>query len=328
MMGGAEEVPVILGGNIFGYACSASESFRVLDAAHEAGVRRVDTADVYSNGESERIIGSWLHLRSRQDDWKVYTKVGHTSEMPIESLGAPQSVIRRTRQSLNRLRLPAIYMQQLHHPDPSTNPRQTLDAASHLQESGMIHGFGVSNVDPSTSIGTLWIKHIDKLAGIQVFGNWVFRDALEALIPKLGSAQQILVYGVLGRGVLSGRYLGGLGRNQLSRSSRSARVRADALNSTLAQLVRSAQAIANEFQTGLLNIALEEAWIRGAYPIVGCRTADQVQEVSDCSRSRSENSNLALQALRELADVSPRMTWDLGRPESVSGQSASDFRLR
>lgn len=321
-----EEVPIILGGNIFGYACSPSDSFRVLDAAHEAGVRRVDTADVYSDGESERIIGEWLHLRGLQDEWKVYTKVGHTSEMPIEFLGAPESVIGRTRQSLNRLKLSTIYMQQLHHPDPSTHPRHTLDAASHLQESGMIHGFGVSNVDPLTAAGTLWIRYIGELAGIQVFGNWVFRDALEALIPTLGTDQQILIYGVLGRGVLSGRHLRDFGRNQLSRSSRSARVRADELNTALTQLVRSAQAIANEFETGLLNIALEEAWIRGAYPIVGCRTPDQVQEASNCFRSRSEKSFLALQVLRELADVAPRKTWDLGRPPSMSGLSAPDSR--
>src|SRR6202167_3505516 len=78
------EVPVVmLGGNVFGWTVHEADSFRLLDAAFDAGLNFIDTADVYSKwipghvgGESETIIGNWLAKRGNRDKILIATKLG------------------------------------------------------------------------------------------------------------------------------------------------------------------------------------------------------------------------------------------------------------
>src|SRR5579862_6599065 len=78
------EVPAImLGGNVFGWTVGESDSFRLLDAAFEAGLNFIDTADVYSRwvaghagGESETILGKWFARSGKRDDVILATKLG------------------------------------------------------------------------------------------------------------------------------------------------------------------------------------------------------------------------------------------------------------
>ena len=76
-------VPLILGGNVFGWTADEATSFAVLDAFVAGGGSVIDTADVYSawipgnrGGESETVIGAWLRHRGRRDDVVITTKVG------------------------------------------------------------------------------------------------------------------------------------------------------------------------------------------------------------------------------------------------------------
>src|ERR1700722_11526173 len=78
------EVPAImLGGNVFGWTVNESDSFRLLDAAFDAGLTFIDTADVYSRwvpghvgGESETILGKWFARSGKREDVTLATKVG------------------------------------------------------------------------------------------------------------------------------------------------------------------------------------------------------------------------------------------------------------
>ena len=76
-------VPLMLGGNVFGWTIDAATSFTILDAFTDAGFNFIDTADVYSRwkpgnhgGESESIIGQWFARSGKRDDVILATKVG------------------------------------------------------------------------------------------------------------------------------------------------------------------------------------------------------------------------------------------------------------
>ena len=76
-------LPLVLGGNVFGWTAKGDDGFAVLDAFYEAGGRMIDTADVYSawipgnkGGESEALIGQWLESRGVRKDMLIHTKTG------------------------------------------------------------------------------------------------------------------------------------------------------------------------------------------------------------------------------------------------------------
>lgn len=79
-IGELEVCELNLGGNVFGWTADEEQSFAVLDA--EAGGNFIDTADVYSGGKSEAIIGNWLARCGRRDDMVIATKVGSWAERP------------------------------------------------------------------------------------------------------------------------------------------------------------------------------------------------------------------------------------------------------
>jgi aryl-alcohol dehydrogenase-like predicted oxidoreductase len=94
---GLEISPLVFGGNIFGWTVDESTSFELLDAFTASGFNVIDTADVYSRwvpgnvgGESERIIGKWLHGSGKRDQVLIATKVG--MEMGVGQKGS-QSLI-------------------------------------------------------------------------------------------------------------------------------------------------------------------------------------------------------------------------------------------
>ena len=92
---GLTVAPVILGGNVFGWSADETASFAVLDAATDAGLNAIDTADVYSRwapghtgGESEGVIGRWLKARpGKRQKIVLITKVG--SDMGVDANGLP-----------------------------------------------------------------------------------------------------------------------------------------------------------------------------------------------------------------------------------------------
>ena len=100
-LSGLMVAPVILGGNVFGWTADEAASFAVLDAATDAGLNAIDTADVYSRwvpghtgGESEAVIGRWLKARpGKRDQVVIITKVG--SDMGTDPQGKPAKGLSR-----------------------------------------------------------------------------------------------------------------------------------------------------------------------------------------------------------------------------------------
>jgi aryl-alcohol dehydrogenase-like predicted oxidoreductase len=103
------------------------ESVRMIHAALDAGINLVDTADVYSRGESEVIVGK--ALKGRRDDVVLATKFG----LPMgadanQGGGSPRWIKRAVEDSLRRLGTDHIDLYQMHRPDPNTNLDETLAA--------------------------------------------------------------------------------------------------------------------------------------------------------------------------------------------------------
>ena len=111
-------IPLVLGGNVFGWTIDRDGSFAVLDAFYEAGGRMIDTAEGYSNwvpgnkgGESEALIGEWLESRGVRADMRIGTKTGQGG--PPGAL-KPEAVAAALEGSLERLRTDYVDLYYAH----------------------------------------------------------------------------------------------------------------------------------------------------------------------------------------------------------------------
>jgi aryl-alcohol dehydrogenase-like predicted oxidoreductase len=138
---GSLQVSIVgLGTNNFGLRIDEDRTRRVIDAALEAGINFLDTADLY--GDSERFIGR--ALEGRRDKVIVATKFGK----PVEGKGSgarPEYVKKAFEISCDRLRTDVIDLYQIHEPDEATPIGETLAALNDLVEAGRIREIGCSN---------------------------------------------------------------------------------------------------------------------------------------------------------------------------------------
>jgi aryl-alcohol dehydrogenase-like predicted oxidoreductase len=148
---GLKIVPLVLGGNVFGWTIDEAQSFKVLDAFVDRGFNCIDTADVYSawvpghtGGESEAILGKWFAHSGKRDKVILATKVG--MEMPNVGKGLRKDyILREVEQSLKRLQTEVIDLYQSHKDDESTPLEETLEAYAQLLKDGKVRAIGASN---------------------------------------------------------------------------------------------------------------------------------------------------------------------------------------
>lgn len=220
---GLSVAPVILGGNVFGWTADEAASFAVLDAATDAGLNAIDTADVYSRwapghsgGESETIIGRWLKARpGRRDRVVLITKVG--SDMGTDATGAPAKglsarwIEQAVEGSLRRLGVETIDHYFSHRPDDDTPHEETLAAYDRLIRAGKVRSIGASNFSPAQLQTALAVADRDGLprySSIQPEYNLYDRASLEGPLLDLCRAEGlgVIPYYGLASGFLSGLY--------------------------------------------------------------------------------------------------------------------------
>ena len=140
-LAGFEVSVLCLGAWMFGGQTPREEAHRIIGAAREAGVNFIDTADVYADGESERIVGA--ALAPDRDRWVVATKVGAASG---ESGGlARRAMTEAIEGSRQRLQIDCVDVYYLHQPDPGTPLDETVETLGELIAGGKVRHFGVSN---------------------------------------------------------------------------------------------------------------------------------------------------------------------------------------
>jgi aryl-alcohol dehydrogenase-like predicted oxidoreductase len=212
------EVPVIsLGGNVYGWTLSEADSFRQLDAALEAGLNFIDTADVYSRwapghqgGESETILGKWLAQGNKRGNVILATKVG--IDMGDGKQGLKAAYIERAvEDSLKRLQTDYIDLYQAHKDDEATPLEETLGAFDKLVRQGKVRHIGASNYSGARLAAALKTSKDNGLVSyvsLQPQYNLVAREDFETdLLPVVQEhTLGVLPYYSLAAGFLTGKY--------------------------------------------------------------------------------------------------------------------------
>jgi aryl-alcohol dehydrogenase-like predicted oxidoreductase len=203
-------VDVALGTMNFGRRTDAAESLRIMARAVERGVGLFDTANVYVDGESERLVG-----RARRElgaRFRIATKAGIGRIGKPEGLSAPV-LSAAIDASLARLGVDEVDVFYLHAPDPKTPLTETIGAVAGILKSGKARAFGVSNY-PAWEI--LEIRALCEQAGIappamsQVLYNALVRQIEIEYVPFTRKYPvHTTVYNALAGGLLSGRYAPG-----------------------------------------------------------------------------------------------------------------------
>jgi aryl-alcohol dehydrogenase-like predicted oxidoreductase len=154
---GVKVSPLCLGAMMFGSWGNPDhdDSVKIIHAALEAGINFVDTADVYSAGESETIVGK--ALAGRRDDVVLATKVhGTMGSDPNMTGNSRRWIVRECEASLRRLDTDYIDLYQIHRPDPSCDIDETLGALSDLVHEGKVRYVGSSTFPASEIVEAQW----------------------------------------------------------------------------------------------------------------------------------------------------------------------------
>jgi aryl-alcohol dehydrogenase-like predicted oxidoreductase len=180
-----------------------------VDLALEAGVNLIDTADVYSDGMSEEIVGDVL--AGRRDDVLVATKARFAMGAGPNDAGLSRHhLIRACEASLRRLRTDYVDLYQVHEWDGRTPVEETLAALDHLVTSGKVRYVGCSNFSGwhvMKSLGVAAREHLPRYVSQQIHYSLQSRDAERELLPlAVDQGLGVLVWSPLAGGLLSGKY--------------------------------------------------------------------------------------------------------------------------
>ena len=155
---GIKVSPYCLGAMMFGAWGNPDheESIRIIHAALDGGINFIDTADVYSAGESEEIVGQ--ALLGRRDDVVLATKAhSPMGEDPNMRGNSRRWIVREVENSLRRLQTDYIDLYQMHRPDPDTDIDETLSALSDLVHSGKVRAIGSSTFPAEQIVEAQWV---------------------------------------------------------------------------------------------------------------------------------------------------------------------------
>lgn len=206
---GVQVSRICLGTANFGGGVDEAESIRLIHYALDQGINFVDTANTYTGGQSEEIVGK--ALKDRRNSVVLATKVrGRIGEGPNQAGLSRYHIMQQIDGSLRRLQTDHIDLYQVHSFDPDTPLEETLQALNDLVQQGKVRYIGCSNFAAWQLLHSLWISDVDRLASfvsVQPLYNLLDRGIERELLPackKFGIG--VVAYSPLAGGVLSGKY--------------------------------------------------------------------------------------------------------------------------
>jgi aryl-alcohol dehydrogenase-like predicted oxidoreductase len=269
----------------YGGTVDAAASRKVILAAWEAGINFFDTADVYSRGEAEVVLGQVLPELPR-NEVAVATKVmGRVWDGPYGAGLSRKHVMDAADASLKRLGLDYIDLYQAHAPDDGTPLEETLSAFNDLVRSGRVRYLGVSNFSTEQHVECQRIcerNGWERIVSSQPCYNLLDRAVEPALIPRCREEGiGLIVYSPLAQGILTGKYGRGGKPPKGSRATTKAAVfmekwMAPELLKKVAVLEKVARRRGKKPAQVALAWILEQQTVSSA--IVGATTAEQVRE--------------------------------------------------
>ena len=206
---GLKASAVGLGTNAFGSRADEPTSIRTVEQALELGVNFIDTAESYTQGRSEEIIGKALvHKRTQAI---LATKFGHVRTVgPKELGGSRRYVVRAVENSLKRLNTDYIDLYYLHYPDVETPIEETLRALNDLVRAGKVRYLACSNFAAWQLSEAEWTSRVyglDPFIAIQSRYNVLDRSIESEIVPCcIAHGVGVIPWGPLASGFLTGKY--------------------------------------------------------------------------------------------------------------------------
>jgi aryl-alcohol dehydrogenase-like predicted oxidoreductase len=208
---GVQVSPLCLGAMMFGPWGNEdkADSVRIIHSALDAGVNFVDTADVYSGGVSEEIVGE--ALKDRRDDVVLATKFFMPmGSDPNQRGGSRRWIIREVENSLRRLGTDHIDLYQVHRPTPDVDVEETLGALTDLVHQGKVRYIGSSSYSGSQIVEAQWAAKENRFSRFvteQPPYSILVRGIEEDVLPTtLRYGMGTLVYSPIAGGWLSGKW--------------------------------------------------------------------------------------------------------------------------
>jgi aryl-alcohol dehydrogenase-like predicted oxidoreductase len=207
---GIQVSPYCLGAMMFGAIGNPDhdDSIRIIHKALDAGINFVDTADIYSRGESEEIVGK--ALKGRRDNVVLATKVnGAMGDDPNERGISRRWIIAEAENSLRRLQTDYIDLYQIHRPDPTVDIEETLSALTDLIRSGKVRAIGSSTMPASDMVEAQWVSErrgLERFRTEQPTYSILSRGIEREVLPVAERyGMGTLVWSPLAQGMLTGR---------------------------------------------------------------------------------------------------------------------------
>jgi aryl-alcohol dehydrogenase-like predicted oxidoreductase len=209
---GTKVTPLCLGAMMFGDWGNTDhdDSIRIIHRALDAGVNFIDTADVYSRGESEVIVGKAL-AGGRRDNVVLATKVhGTMGDDPNQFGNSRRWIIKEVEDSLRRLNTDWIDLYQIHRPEADTDIDETLGALTDLVRAGKVRYIGSSTFPASQIVEAQWVaqqRGRERFVCEQPPYSMLVREIEKDMLPTAQRHRMgVIPWSPLAGGWLSGRY--------------------------------------------------------------------------------------------------------------------------
>jgi aryl-alcohol dehydrogenase-like predicted oxidoreductase len=200
-----------------GVTSEDAEARRVFDRALDAGIDTIDTANVYSEGRSEELLGQWL--KGKRERVVLATKCRFATEGLAAQVGpheqglSRKAILAACEASLRRLKTDHIDLYQVHMQDRSVPIEETLSALDDLVRQGKVRYTGCSNYAGYRLVESLWAadrRGLEPFSSIQLQWSLAYRDCERELVPAARAfGLGVLVWSPLARGFLTGKYVRG-----------------------------------------------------------------------------------------------------------------------
>lgn len=297
--------PLCLGGNVFGGNADENASFKVLDAFVEAGGNFIDSADAYSmwipghkGGESEIVLGKWMHERRNRDRVIIATKVGLLNPAGRIPILSREHILNAVEDSLRRLQTNYIDVYFAHRDDEQTPLEETLGVFAELVQAGKVRILGASNYSAARMQEALQISeehHYPRYEVQQPLYNLIDRNAYEGELQQFCVEQGISVvtYSSLASGFLTGKYRQGA---DLPDSKRATGVQKRYWSEKNFDLLDRLMQVALQYNATPAQVAL--AWLLSrpgvSAPIASAITVEQMHELMGSTSLKLDEAALAM----------------------------------
>ncbi|PRX98626.1 aldo/keto reductase [Allonocardiopsis opalescens] len=280
---------IALGTMTWGRDTGEDDAAQQLIAFVESGGTLVDTADVYADGDSERMLGRLLGVAARRSDVIIATKSGRAGGARNPD-ASRRHLLSALDASLRRLGVDEVDLWQLHGHDPRTPMEETLAAVDTAVSSGRVRYAGLCDHNAwQLAKAAAWQRAgaqagrapvVSSQMEYSLLNRSVEGDLLEAAAD---AGVSLLAWSPLGRGVLTGKYRSGIPADSRAASGHLAPFVQPYLDERSRRIVESVHTAADGLGVAPLAVAL--SWVRDrpgvAAPVVGARTAEQLEEILD-----------------------------------------------